>query len=65
LFISTSGEEGTVVSNVEIRYDWQTSGQFDSDDFTTRPLKPIHHTSTPASRAYRLTLRRIQASSSR
>jgi hypothetical protein len=29
-----SGEQGTVVSDVEIRYDWQTSGEFDSNHFT-------------------------------
>jgi hypothetical protein len=29
-----SGEGGTVVSDVEIRYDWQTSGEFVSNHFT-------------------------------
>jgi hypothetical protein len=28
------GEGGTVVSDVEIRYEWQTSGQFPGNDFT-------------------------------
>jgi hypothetical protein len=29
-----SGEGGTVVSDVEIRYEWQTSGEFVSNHFT-------------------------------
>jgi hypothetical protein len=31
---ATHGPGGTVVSDVEIRYDWQTSGEFDSNHFT-------------------------------
>jgi hypothetical protein len=31
---ATHGPGGTVVSDVEIRFEWQTSGQFPGNDFT-------------------------------
>jgi hypothetical protein len=31
---ATHGPGGTVVSDVEIRFEWQTSGEFDSNHFT-------------------------------
>jgi hypothetical protein len=31
---TSSGDEGTVVSDTEIRYEWQMSGQFPGNDFT-------------------------------